>query len=153
LTVPVDARAEFISTNSRGKTGVGLGLSKKFRQYFVILFAWVILGRMGYANDSSTLYAWKIMVCVAAIPTVLALAVGKWTVPESHRWLLFQGRHDEAVHIPRQVAERNGKDALKLFPAKCSIDGRPRTRNKRCTRILQTDVSYGHLVHFCHSGG
>jgi hypothetical protein len=67
---------------------VGLWLSKQFGPHFVVLFAGVILGTIGGGNDSSTLYTWKILVCVAAIPTVLALEVGHWTVPESPRWLL-----------------------------------------------------------------
>jgi hypothetical protein len=83
--------------------------------------------------------------CVASIPTVLALAVGKWTVPESPR------RHDEAVHILRQVAERNGKDALKLFPDNVRL-----TAELSDVRVIfnQTyrKVTLS-LVHFCHLGG
>jgi MFS transporter, SP family, major inositol transporter len=50
---------------------------------------------------------WRYMLAVAAIPAV-ALFVGMLQMPESPRWLISKGRHDEALSVLLQVrsAER-----------------------------------------------
>ena len=45
---------------------------------------------------------WRIMLAVAAIPAV-ALFVGMLRMPESPRWLISQGRHDDALAVLVQV--------------------------------------------------
>jgi MFS family permease len=116
LTVPMDACAELIPTNCRGKILAMLGLSWQVGQYFTIFCAWLILGSIGDSEKEWTAYAWKVFVGATAVPTLLALVAGWWTVPESPRWLLAKGRHEEAIQILREVAKRNGRDILELFP-------------------------------------
>ncbi|AZG47537.1 sugar porter family MFS transporter [Gordonia insulae] len=45
---------------------------------------------------------WRIMLAVAALPAV-ALFVGMLRMPESPRWLISQGRHDDALAVLTQV--------------------------------------------------
>jgi sugar porter (SP) family MFS transporter len=45
---------------------------------------------------------WRYMLAVAAIPAV-CLFVGMLRMPESPRWLISKGRHDEALAVLRQV--------------------------------------------------
>ena len=45
---------------------------------------------------------WRYMLAVAAVPAV-ALFVGMLQMPESPRWLISKGRHDEALSVLQQV--------------------------------------------------
>ena len=45
---------------------------------------------------------WRYMLAVAAVPAV-ALFVGMLQMPESPRWLIAKGRHDEALSVLQQV--------------------------------------------------
>ncbi|MFC5064133.1 sugar porter family MFS transporter [Actinomycetospora atypica] len=45
---------------------------------------------------------WRVMLLVAVLPAI-ALLVGMLRVPESPRWLVRQGRHDEALAVLRKV--------------------------------------------------
>ncbi len=54
---------------------------------------------------------WRYMLLVQAIPAI-CLFVGMWRAPESPRWLISKNRHDEALHILKQIrpAERAQKE-------------------------------------------
>ena len=45
---------------------------------------------------------WRYMLLVQAIPAV-CLFVGMWRAPESPRWLISKNRHEEALHILKQI--------------------------------------------------
>lgn len=45
---------------------------------------------------------WRYMLSVAALPAI-ALFIGMFQVPESPRWLISQGRRDEALAVLRQI--------------------------------------------------
>ena len=45
---------------------------------------------------------WRYMLAVAALPAI-ALFVGMLQMPESPRWLISKGRHDEALGVLMQV--------------------------------------------------
>lgn len=60
---------------------------------------------------------WRYMLLVQAIPAI-CLFVGMWRAPESPRWLISKNRHDEALHILKQIrpAERAQKGTMTSLP-------------------------------------
>ncbi|MDT1790739.1 MFS transporter, partial [Salmonella enterica subsp. enterica serovar Oslo] len=67
---------------------------------------------------------WRYMLLVQAIPAI-CLFVGMWRAPESPRWLISKNRHDEALHILKQI--------------------RPAERAQKEYDDISTPVSYTHL--------
>lgn len=59
---------------------------------------------------------WRIFVVLCGIPCLLSCVASMIYVPESPRWLLTRGKHQEALFILRRAARLNGKDADELFP-------------------------------------
>jgi sugar porter (SP) family MFS transporter len=53
---------------------------------------------------------WRSMLSVAALPAI-ALFVGMWRVPESPRWLIAQGRDDDALAVLRQIRSADRAEA------------------------------------------
>lgn len=106
LTVPFCTFSEFLPPSQRGTNLVCL-------QVFCIvgaLFAHLAL-------QHQHVEAWRQIVVVCSIPSILATILGLTVVPESPRWLLSQNRQEEALAILRVAAKANGKDPDSLFPA------------------------------------
>ena len=57
---------------------------------------------------------WHHMELVFSVP-LIGLYVTYWVLPESPRWLLSQGRTEEAEEIVKKIAEYNGKPLDKSF--------------------------------------
>merc|ERR1712088_1042835 len=80
-----------------------------YRTYFGILtqfpFGWgaALLPVIAYF-----IRAWKSLQLAISIPCVL-LGIFYWTIPESPRWLVAEGRLDEAVAILKNGAKTNNK--------------------------------------------
>ncbi len=83
-----------------------------------ILSAYLI----SYAFASSG--AWRIMVGLAVIPSVL-LVVGMYYQPESPRWLIMHGRNAEAMAVLRRI--RPEQAALAEFEEMSRAAAQPRT--------------------------
>jgi Sugar (and other) transporter len=60
--------------------------------------------------------SWRWISCLFAFPSIIALLVTVFFVPDSPRWYLAKGRHDDALHILRRAAELNNKDPTMMFP-------------------------------------
>ncbi|AYD90783.1 sugar porter family MFS transporter [Actinomyces sp. 2119] len=64
------------------------------------LIAYTSNAVIGFVAEGA--HAWRIMLGLATVPAV-ALWVGVLLVPESPRWLVSQGRRDEALEVLRQL--------------------------------------------------
>lgn len=105
LTVPFDILAELIPNENRG------------RYLMLIEYFWTAGSMLVPVLAYLTLeMSWKLFVVLCAMPCVLSLVMTYSFVPESPRWLVCQGRDNEAWTILRSAARMNGHDPYTLFP-------------------------------------
>lgn len=110
LVIPFDVLSEFVPTSNRGSSLLYIEFFWTGGTLLVPVFAWMTLGSNG--EDDGSDGSWRLFVVLCAIPCLISTALGMLLVPESPRWLLTQGRHDEALAIMQQAAHRNGKPEL-----------------------------------------
>lgn len=118
-----DVLSEFVPTSNRGSSLLYIEFFWTGGTLLVPIVAWMTLGTSSGNGgngmedvDSGTDGSWRLFVIVCAIPCLVSTAMGILLVPESPRWLLTQGRHDEALAIMRQAAHHNGKPELFAGP-------------------------------------
>ena len=66
--------------------------------------AWLLLSLAAYHIPD-----WRVLQWMTSIPGFLAIVLW-WVVPESPKWLLSQGRLEEAEETIRKAAKENGKE-------------------------------------------
>lgn len=109
LVVPFDTLAEFVPNSHRGTKLLAIEYFWTAGTLLVPVAAYVTLRNQG-PND------WRYFVVLCASPCLISIVLGMLFVPESPRWLLARGRHDEALQILREAALRNGKQPQLVFP-------------------------------------
>lgn len=98
IAVDFTLYSEFLPTQGRGKMLFLLTGFWPLGQIFASLLAWFIIPRFG----------WQVFVAACTIPTMIT-ALCRPLIPESPRWLLIQGRAEEATKVCCEMAEVNGK--------------------------------------------
>ena len=96
VTVPVYL-AELAPTERRGSLAGRGELAIVIGQMLAFIMN-AIIGNV-WADHAGV---WRYMLAVAALPAI-ALFVGMMSMPESPRWLISKGRHDEALAVLMQV--------------------------------------------------
>ena len=96
VTVPVYL-AELAPTERRGSLAGRGELAIVIGQMLAFIMN-AIIGNV-WADHAGV---WRYMLAVAALPAI-ALFVGMMSMPESPRWLISKGRHDEALSVLMQV--------------------------------------------------
>jgi len=88
---------ELLPTKGRGDMLFYISAFWPIGQASTCLLAWAVIPALG----------WRAFLVVCAIPTLIT-AFLRPLIPESPRWLLLQGREQEALEVCRHIAETNG---------------------------------------------
>lgn len=104
LTVPFDVYAEFLPKKSRGANLNSVN-------YFWSLGS-VIVPALAYVTFSGGGEQWRLFVLLCAIPSFFSAILCWFFIPESPRWLLSQGRSEEAMADLRKIARLNRKKGV-----------------------------------------
>ncbi|XP_054893933.1 solute carrier family 22 member 13-like isoform X1 [Poeciliopsis prolifica] len=81
--------------------------SSKFALCTIICHAFFPLGLMILSGVAFFIRNWRILQMVLFSPLILVLLIFYWILPESARWLITQGRKEEAVTEVRRAAKVN----------------------------------------------
>ena len=101
-TLPVDYAvfSEYLPKKNRGRYLVLLESFWAVGTIVVAGLAWLILPR-------APMVGWRVLLAVSAVPGAIVYFIRRH-VPESPRYLLIEGREEEARQVLQQVARENG---------------------------------------------
>ncbi|KAM9270718.1 LOW QUALITY PROTEIN: synaptic vesicle glycoprotein 2B [Cariama cristata] len=101
--------SEFLSREKRGEHLSWLCMFWMIGGIFASAMAWSIIPHYGWGFSMGTKYhfhSWRVFVLVCSLPCIASLVALKF-MPESPRFLLETGKHDEAWMILKQVHDTN----------------------------------------------
>ncbi len=100
-TLPVDYAifAEYLPANKRGRYLVLLESFWALGAVFAAGLAWLIVPTLG----------WRWLLGISAVPGLIIFFIRRF-VPESPRYLVVNGKTEQAAEVLRQVARENGRD-------------------------------------------
>lgn len=101
--------SEFLSREKRGEHLSWLGIFWMTGGIYASAMAWTIIPHYGWGFSMGTHYhfhSWRVFVIVCALPCTVSMLALKF-MPESPRFLLEMGKHDEAWMILKQVHDTN----------------------------------------------
>eukprot|EP00927_Polykrikos_kofoidii_P048531 TRINITY_DN4279_c0_g1_i1.p1 TRINITY_DN4279_c0_g1~~TRINITY_DN4279_c0_g1_i1.p1 ORF type:complete len:479 (+),score=52.59 TRINITY_DN4279_c0_g1_i1:128-1564(+) len=100
LSIVIDLLAEITPAAERGVCSIYLNFAWALGTFLLTAFAWLFLEALG----------WRVYVALSAVPALLAFVFSFFALPESPRWLLDVGRHQEALEGMREFARKNGRE-------------------------------------------
>ncbi|XP_064416587.1 synaptic vesicle glycoprotein 2A isoform X3 [Latimeria chalumnae] len=103
--------SEFLAQEKRGEHLSWLCMFWMIGGIYASAMAWAIIPHYGWSFQMGSAYqfhSWRVFVLVCAFPSVAAIAA-LTTMPESPRFYLENGKHDEAWMILKQVHDTNMK--------------------------------------------
>uniref|UniRef100_A0A8C5I773 Major facilitator superfamily (MFS) profile domain-containing protein n=1 Tax=Gouania willdenowi TaxID=441366 RepID=A0A8C5I773_GOUWI len=101
--------AEVLSREKRGEHLSWLCMFWMIGEIYASAMAWAIIPHYGWSFSMGSAYqfhSWRVFVVVCALPCVCAV-VGLTFLPESPRFYLEVGKHDEAWMILKQIHDTN----------------------------------------------
>ncbi|XP_042331864.1 synaptic vesicle glycoprotein 2B [Sceloporus undulatus] len=101
--------SEFLSREKRGEHLSWLCMFWMIGGLYASIMAWSIIPHYGWGFSMGTSYhfhSWRVFVVVCSLPCIASLIALKF-MPESPRFLLEIGKHDEAWMILKQVHDTN----------------------------------------------
>ncbi|XP_034001733.1 solute carrier family 22 member 13-like [Trematomus bernacchii] len=97
--------------------------SSKFALCTIICHSSYSLGLMMLSGIAYLIRDWRILQLVLFCPLVLVLGIFYWILPESARWLITQGRKEEAIKEIRKAAKVNGRKVPEDLLDKLGVEG------------------------------
>ncbi|XP_058912981.1 synaptic vesicle glycoprotein 2B isoform X1 [Kogia breviceps] len=101
--------SEFLSREKRGEHLSWLGIFWMTGGIYASAMAWSIIPHYGWGFSMGTSYhfhSWRVFVIVCALPCTVSMVALKF-MPESPRFLLEMGKHDEAWMILKHIHDTN----------------------------------------------
>uniref|UniRef100_A0A8C5C8J4 Major facilitator superfamily (MFS) profile domain-containing protein n=1 Tax=Gadus morhua TaxID=8049 RepID=A0A8C5C8J4_GADMO len=101
--------SEFLAQEKRGEHLSWLCMFWMIGGIYASAMAWAIIPHYGWSFQMGSAYqfhSWRVFVLVCALPSVAAICA-LTTMPESPRFFLENGKHDEAWMILKQVHDTN----------------------------------------------
>uniref|UniRef100_A0A8C5DFH8 Solute carrier family 22 member 13b n=1 Tax=Gouania willdenowi TaxID=441366 RepID=A0A8C5DFH8_GOUWI len=89
--------------------GVEWSEPSKFALCTIISHSSFPFGLMILSGVAYLIRNWRILQIVLFSPIILVLGLLYWTLPESARWLITQGRKEEALALIHKAAKMNGR--------------------------------------------
>ncbi|XP_034561796.1 solute carrier family 22 member 13-like [Notolabrus celidotus] len=83
--------------------------SSKFALCSILCNSFFPVGLMVLSGVAYFIRNWRILQFVLFSPLVIVLGIFYWVLPESARWLITQGRKEEAIKEVRKAAKINGR--------------------------------------------
>nr|XP_061809914.1 solute carrier family 22 member 13-like [Nerophis lumbriciformis] len=103
--------------------------SSKFAFCSIISHSFYSIGLVILAGLAYLIPNWRILQLVLYSPLLLVLAFLFWLVPESARWLMTQGRKEEAVKEVCRAAKVNGREVSQALLDKMELEETPKRGN------------------------
>ncbi|XP_038149594.1 solute carrier family 22 member 13b [Cyprinodon tularosa] len=97
--------------------------SSKFALCTIICHAFYPLGLMILSGVAFFIRNWRILQMVLFSPLFVVLGIFYWILPESARWLITQGRKEEAIKAIRRAAKVNKRNAPEELLEKLEAEG------------------------------
>nr|XP_061809919.1 solute carrier family 22 member 13-like [Nerophis lumbriciformis] len=99
--------------------------SSKFAFCTIVSHSFYPIGLVLLAGLAYLIRDWRILQLALYCPLLLVLAIFYWILPESARWLMTQGRKEEAVKEVRRAAKVNGREVSQDLLDKMEVDQTP----------------------------
>lgn len=110
--------AEFQPKSKRGSMLSFMAAFWTLGNLFVAGLAWLIIPQdIGFKNEYFTYNSWRIFLLICALPSFV-VAVVLFFLPESPKFLLSQGRSEEAIAIFRHIYHINTGNDADDYPVK-----------------------------------
>ncbi|KAM6900193.1 solute carrier family 22 member 13-like [Xenentodon cancila] len=101
--------------------------SSKFALCTIISHSFFPLGLIILSGIAYFIRNWRILQLVLFSPLVLVLGIFYWILPESARWLITQGRKEEAIKAIRRAAKVNKRNVPEELLEKLEAEGTTKT--------------------------
>uniref|UniRef100_A0A8C5E3Z0 Synaptic vesicle glycoprotein 2A n=1 Tax=Gouania willdenowi TaxID=441366 RepID=A0A8C5E3Z0_GOUWI len=136
--------SEFLAQEKRGEHLSWLCMFWMIGGIYASAMAWAIIPHYGWSFQMGSAYqfhSWRVFVLVCAFPSVAAICAIT-TMPESPRFFLENGKHDEAWMILKQVHDTNMR--AKGYPERVfSVSEAPLLL---CAALFNTLIQYFNLL-------